>query len=264
MFLKRWSSLLHILISFEWKRMKYFKMDFVINFLGKVMFLLTNLLFWYSLSSAGYELPGWTYQNVIIFIAFSELFYGLDGAVFSMASRFWRYIYSGNLDCGLVRPIDPRVRFLLLNIDYVGLVCTFIEFMTILLFAHADLSFFAVVLGVIFVLWANVILSIIRSCMSYLAFWHGKMEAISEVSDAMSTFNKYPLVIMPKPVIELFKILLPFYFFSTMEAELVNQMIGVKEGIFSVVAFLVCTMLWVVLNNIVWKKGLIRYEGLNG
>lgn len=264
MLLRKYVSLLKIAGKFELKRIKYYKIDYVINLFGKVMFLLTNLLFWRVLSNIGYELKGWEYKDITVFIAFSELFYGLENAVFSMSSRFWRYIYSGNLECGLVRPVDTRIRFLLLNVDFVGLICTIIEFVAILLICHINQSVLCIIAGVILVLCSNIVLSLIRLCMSYTAFWHGRMDAISEFADSLNTFNKYPLVIMPKPVILIFKILLPFYFFSTFEAELVRGMMDAKILLTSLAMFVICLLFWICINNVIWRRGLERYEGING
>lgn len=264
MFLMKFSKIIGILFQMEWKRIKYFKMDVFVAFTSKLMYLLINILFWYSLIHIGYSLPGWTYKNILVFIAFSELFYGLNTSVFSMASRFWQYIYSGNLDVALTRPMDPRTRFILLNIDYIELFFTLIEFIVLLTISGVSIRPIQLFLGVMFTIWANIILAIIRSCMSYLAFWHGKMEAISEISDAMTSFNKYPLVIMPPTLVTAFKVILPFFFFSTMSAQVMNDMVDIKNILISILEIIVSTVMWFVINAYLWNKGLRRYEGING
>lgn len=181
-----------------------------------------------------------------------------------MASRFWYYIYNAILDNTLTRPLDPRVRFIILNIDYVEIILTFLEFIFLLIVSNTKISITSVLFGVIIVIMANIVLSLIRLCGSYFAFWHGKMSAICEVSDALTSFNKYPLTIMPPIIIYIFKFLVPFYFFSTFSAEIVCNLVGIKTISISIAGMIINIILWLVINNIIWKKGLERYESING
>ncbi len=232
--------------------------------ISKVIYLVLNLLFWIIVQKVGFFIEGWEYEDIVVFIAFSELFYGLDGAVFTYASRFWMCIHSGVLDNNLTRPIDARVRFMLLNMDYLNLFLAFVEFIVLLLLSGKRMNALAVVVGVIVVLGANIVLSLIRLCGSYLAFWHGKISAVSEVSDCLTSFNKYPLTILPKPVVYLFKFVFPFYFFSTFSSEIVCFSMDAKRLLISATGFVCSLVLWSVLNKALWKKGLKRYESING
>jgi ABC-2 type transport system permease protein len=235
-----------------------------LDVISKVTYLALNLLFWYIIQEAGFSMEGWEYEDIVVFLAFSELFYGLDGAVFTYASRFWMSVYAGSLDNTLTRPMDARVRFLLLHVDYLSLVLAFVEFAVLLLFSGKSLNFLSVLFGVFVVVGANLILTLLRLCASYLAFWHGKMSAVSEISDCLTSFNKYPLTILPKPLVYAFKFVFPFYFFSTFSAELVCFTMETTEVLISGAGFAVLLVLWSVLNKILWEMGLKRYESILG
>ena len=264
MFLKKLYNIIKILFLFEWRRLKYYSLDYVLDVISKVIYLALNLLFWYIIQEAGFSMEGWNYGDIVVFLAFSELFYGLDGAVFTYASRFWMCVHTGALDNTLTRPLDSRVRFLLLNVDYLSIILAFVDFTVLLLFSGKSLNVVGVFFGVLVVVGANLILSLLRLCASYLAFWHGKMSAVSEISDCLTSFNKYPLTILPKPLVYAFKFVFPFYFFSTFSAELVCFTMEVTELLVSVVGMAVLFVLWSVVNKILWEKGLKRYESING
>ncbi len=264
MSLKKLFNIINIMFLFEWRRLRYYSLDYILDVSSKVVYLGLNLLFWYIIQEAGFTMEGWGYRDIVVFLAFSELFYGLDGAVFTYASRFWMYVHGGVLDNTLTRPMDSRVRFLLLNVDYIGIILSFVEFTVLLLFAGNGLHVIGILFGILVVVGANLILALIRLCASYLAFWHGKMSAVSEISDCLTSFNKYPLTILPKPLVYVFQFVFPFYFFSTFSAEIVCFPIGTTELVISGAGFLFLMALWSAANQFLWEKGLERYESING
>ncbi|WP_313134216.1 ABC-2 family transporter protein [Anaerocolumna sp.] len=264
MFWMKSRELNKILLKFKLSRYKMFKIDTILNLLNSFTYLLANLLFWYLITDTGFFIKEWTYSNILVFIAFSELFFGLDSSLFYMVSRFWRMIYSGALDSQLTRPLDPRLRFILLNINYIGALNSFITFIIILIVSQSNLNISLIFVGAIIVIISNIILALIRFVLSYTAFWLGKMDAISELADCLTGFNKYPMIIMPKTIKILFKTLLPFYFFSTFSAEIVIQKIDFTTFIYGAMGILCNLIFWSIINSIVWKKGTARYESLNG
>lgn len=264
MLLKKINRVIKILIYFEYRRGIYFPVDTITTILSKILYLTINLMFWYFLIDSEYMIKGWTYSNIIVFIAFSELFYGMDGSIFSVSSRFWRIIHTGQLDCLLVRPLDPRLRFILVNIDYISLVSTLVEFTVLLLLSGLHIDFWSVLLGILIVILANLVLLNIRFLLSYMCFWHGRMDAITEISDSFNIFNKYPLTIMPKGLKILFQFFLPFYFFSTLSAELVVGFLAPLELFTVLIGLVLNFVLWVFVSDYIWKKGLEKYESIHG
>lgn len=264
MFLKKLYNIIKILFLFEWRRLKYYSLDYVLDVVSKVIYVAFNLLFWYIIQETGFSMEGWNYAEIIVFIAFSELFYGLDGAVFTYSSRFWICVHTGALDNTLTRPLDSRVRFLLLNVDYLSIILAFVEFMVLLLLSGKSLNIVGILFGVLVVVGADLVLSLLRLCGSYLSFWHGRMNAVSEISDCLTSFNKYPLTILPRPLAYIFKFVFPFYFFSTFSAELVCLKMGAAELMVSIAGMAVLFVLWYVINKILWEKGLKHYESING
>lgn len=264
MFFEKLYSIGKIMLLFEIKRFKYYPLDNVLKVVTKIIYVVINLLFWYVVGELRFTMEGWTYRDMIVFLAFSELFYGLDAAVFSNVSRFWTYIHAGSLDNTLTRPLDSRIRFIILNVDYLDILLTFVEFLALLFVVNEHRNILMILVSVLVVIGANFLLSMIRLCASYLAFWHGKMNVVSEISDCLTSFNKYPLTILPKGLRYLFKFIFPFYFFSTFSTELICFSIDKQEFVISVLGFVSLFILWISVNNILWNKGLKRYESING
>ncbi|MEG0805762.1 MAG: ABC-2 family transporter protein [Lachnospiraceae bacterium] len=264
MYLKKFTRIIKVLLGFEVRRYQYFVTDTLLGVMSKIFYLLINLFFWWMVMDTGYNIQGWSYGDILVFIAFSELFYGMDNAIFSIISRFWRVIHSGSLDIHLTRPMDPRMRLILINIDYMGLLTTIITFVFLLMVSGKSFQVVSILGGILIVLVANVILAFIRITLSYIAFWHGKMDAVTEIADSLSSFNKYPLVIMPKIAVVVMKFVVPFYFFSTFSAELVIHHLDIQSFIIGIVGIGCNLIIWYGISTFVWKRGLKRYESISG
>lgn len=246
------------------RRFQYFKCNTILNLLSSSIYIVANVLFWYCVSDAGFLITGWSFSDVMVFIAFSELFYSIESALFLVASRFWRVIYSGALDTLMTRPLDPRVRFIILNVNYTQIIHAGIKFIALLILARRSLSISLVLAGVLIVLVANSILAIIRLCFSYSAFWLGKMDAMSELADCITQFNKYPLTIMPKVVKMVCTFVFPFYFFSTFSTEILIHKISHQSILIGGIGMLFNILLWGSINKVLWNKGREKYESIHG
>ncbi|MCL2841003.1 MAG: ABC transporter permease [Defluviitaleaceae bacterium] len=267
MCLKRAIDLTIIMLKMSFNRAKMFKADSIMGIISSVTYLSANILFWVVVMTAPtFALEGWSFQNIVMFIAFSELFFGLDGAAFTMSSRFWRVIYSGSLDALHTRPMDSRLRFIIVNIDFVKIVTAFISFMILILVSGVQIVSHLplLVIGFIFVVLSNIVLSLMRLTLSYAAFWLGKMDALSEVADCLTWFNKYPLVNVPGVASLLFRTILPFYFFSTFPTEVSAGMLSHSDIVLGLLFMSLCIVFWVIIHGMVWKRGLRKYESVNG
>ena len=80
----------------------------------------------------------------------------------------------------------------------------------------------------------------------------------------LNQFNKYPLTVMPYAIKAIISIVFPFYFFSTFSAEYVcNSVLSMSLGsVF--IGIIVNSVLWWIINKIIWRLGRERYEGING
>lgn len=252
------------MVHFRIKQYKLFKVDSIMSLLSNIVFLIGTILFWFFVTDAGFVVNGWTYNEILVFIAFSELFYGFEQNVFSVASRYWYIIYGGVLDCQLVRPFDSRKRFILLNMDYLGLVLTFVKVAIIIYISGFKFRVINFLISVLIIFLSNYVLMLISFSISYSAFWLGKMDSLSKLCDCLTKFNKYPLVILPVAIRVIFMTVLPFYFFSTFSAQYILNKLSLKNTMIFLLGLLLNIILWSILHKIIWMKGRGRYESLNG
>lgn len=261
---KRTYLIFKVLFKFRIRIMKTFKLDSILAMASNIILLLGSILFWLLISESGFDLKGWSYSDILVFIAFSEMFYGFEQNVFASASEFWRVIYMGVLDVQIMRPFDVRLRFLLMNVDYLGLFLSFIKVGIIILVSGSRLSLGKILLAISFIFMACYVLMLIRFMVSYLAFKYGKTEVVTQLCDSITKFNKYPLVIFPVVIRIIMTVALPFYFFSTFPAEYVLGKVTGVNILYMLCALLGNMVLWTVLNNLAWRRGRINYESLNG
>ena len=61
MSLKKLFNIINIMFLFEWRRLKYYSLDYILDVGSKVVYLGLNLLFWYIIQEAGFTMEGWDY-----------------------------------------------------------------------------------------------------------------------------------------------------------------------------------------------------------
>jgi len=264
MYYQRLKNLTISLFRIRIYRLKEFKFDSVVGLVTDLFYLAANLVFWMFIFNSSYSIEGWDIHYIFVFLAYSELFYGLDSSIFSIASRFWLYVVTGTLDTFLVRPMDPRIRIVLLNVNFIGIIKSIVVFTILLILSGVDMNIFIILLGVVIVIVSNFVLMLIRLVLSYLSFKFGRVDAVTELTDSLVMFNKYPLTILPKSLIVIFKLVLPFFFFSTFSAIINIESSFSFDSMYSIIMLLGCLVFWVIINKVFWKWGLSRYESYNG
>jgi ABC-type uncharacterized transport system permease subunit len=87
----------------------YFRVSFFLKVLSGLVRAATMLVFWRGVLALSPKFLGWDEGSLMVFMAASELFFGLHLAFMSISGRFWAYIRTGMLDVYLTRPCDPRL-----------------------------------------------------------------------------------------------------------------------------------------------------------
>lgn len=232
--------------------------------ISNITFLLGSILFWYLVTSVGFNLEDWTFSQLLVYVAYSELFYGFHQNIFGIASSYWKFIYTGALDVQICRPMDTRYRLIFLNADVGGLIFTFIKFIAILCISQEELKIMWVLIGIIIVFLASITFAMMQFLLCYVAFWLHKVDAIVEISENLTLFNKYPLDIFPFALRWLFTVIFPFYFFSTFSAKIVLGKYTIIQIVCGVFLAICNCILWLIINKIVFQRGRMRYESIQG
>ena len=246
------------------KRALYFKLNFILNVITNLMFVFMSILFWKVIYDNKYVIPGWDFKNLIMFTGFAELFFGIKNGFFATSSRFWVLIVTGRLDTLLVRPINPKLRVLIANTNIMEFVKGLAIFLSLLFLTQDNIHVGKLLIAVLMCFIAAINFALIEFCISYIAFKYGRVDAVMEIIDAMTLFNKYPLNMFPRSVFLFFVFVIPFSFLSTIPAMVgVGNMGWPMIGKFAIVLTII-TVLWFAIDNYLWKKGLKKYESYNG
>lgn len=262
--IKRYIDVFIVAVSINLKKLKYFKGNFAFELISNIIHIFIMLIFWDSLIKNNYFIPGWNWGQLVIFTAFSELFYGMKFAFTAAGSRFWELIVIGRLDTYLVRPIDARFNFIVKNLKLEQLIKVLPGFVILVLISGIKIRLVPFLIGVLICMIAVVLLTLLELCIGYSSFKLGRVEAIVEFIDALMQFNNYPLTILGNVTKTIFTVAIPFMFFSTIPTQLVTDMLGIKELAFVIVSLIFVITLWVIIDRVLWRKGVDNYESYNG
>lgn len=241
-----------------------YKRDFIFMSASHVAFLLGSILFWYLVTNVGFAVKGWSFSQLLVYVAYSELFFGFHQNLFAIAASYWKFIYSGALDVQILKPMDTRFRLIFLNADLGGMVFTFVKFGVILWVSGERIQVLSMLAGIFVVFLASLTFALIQFTVSYSAFWLHKVKAIVDISENLTLFNKYPLDIFPVMFRGIFSVIFPFYFFSTFSAKVVLNKWTPKEVALGVGLMVVNLAFWFWINKIVFRRGRMRYESIQG
>ncbi|MCX7871538.1 MAG: ABC-2 family transporter protein [bacterium] len=256
-------DLIKIFLKINFKRMKYFGFNTFVDLITNSFYILMNILFWQTIYSNNLSIS-WNFNDLLVFLAFSELFFAFKNGFFSSTTKFWNIIISGKLDVYLVRPVNPIFRVIIANLNLMEFFKGLLLFIILLFFSSVKVRPFFLFIGLLMCFIATLIFSIIELMFSYLAFKFGKIELVFELIDSMIRFNKYPLNILPKLLYYIFIFIMPFAFISTFPALITIGKIKAIKAVGILVLSVVLAGVWCYLNNMLWEGGLKRYESYNG
>lgn len=262
--LKKNIYMILIALKLHIKKIKYFKVDYGFMIISNIIQVLIMIVFWDSLYNNNLILPNWDWSHLMIFTAFSEMFFGLKSSFTMAGSRFWTLIVSGKLDSFLVRPIDSRFHFIIRNFRPEFLIRTIPSIFILITISGLTLKPMAFLFGIIVCGIGVILLTLIELCIGYTAFKYGKVDAINELIDSLLQFNSYPLTIFGKVLTSIFTFIIPFMFFSTIPSQIGTNMLGSKELIMAILSLLFVSSIWLGLDNFLWRKGIENYESYNG
>lgn len=189
------------------------------------------------------------------------MFMALKRGLFPVTGKLWRFIFTGQIDTYLTRPIHPTVLFIVNNIHLEFLIAPLPTILFLFWKSQTIWSGESLIIGSFIVFIAVIITVLLELSASGLAFWFGNISAIDEIVDSFLQINKYPLTLLNQGWQVIFSIVLPFMFNATVPSQIAS---GLKVSTLSVTGGVVSILLWPVLVYFVWKEGRRRYEGYGG
>lgn len=247
------------------RRVVAFRASFALDVLSSLAFVLISVTFWQVIYARVSHLPGFTLGQTFLFLFFVELFFTLGMSVFVGSGKFWVSINTGRLDIYLTRPGDPRLLLTLITMRLDNLLRA-VPSLTLLLglavHHHATFSLPTLLAGVVITALGATAYAFLQMASSWVAFWAGRAQVLDELTDSMTELTQYPHTIFPKFLQLALTTVLPFGLAGTQPSLLAaGSAHSLLTGI--AVAAAVATG-WLVLQHLLWKKGLHAYESSNG
>lgn len=250
-----------------------YRANVYMEMLGGIVTMLLTIALWYSLYSISgqVEIGGYTLPMMITYVI------GV-GFVENILHRTWQGdramndINSGTLNNYLLKPMSPLaywfVNDIALKILMFGFVSVTIAIVAVVfspfMVLPASLSHFAVFFVLIFL--AAFLHFFFFHITSMLSFWLGITWGVSfilRVSMIVATGGLVPLELFPDIVREIF-LFLPFQYFGYAQMQVFFGHFSGEDILWQVVGIVAWTMLFILLSQYIYRKGLQAYGAYGG
>lgn len=241
--------------------------SFLIELLTTALWMLVYLGFWNVIFNRLGHFQGWTFASIVVFVGFQELFFGFSQSLFKGAQLYYYFIHSGRLELFLTRPIDPRLSAIANNIDPYQMMRSAVMF-TVFMVAAARLGFHFslpyLLGGMVLALLAAIAKALFALCVNYVAFWWDNVDALHELLGAFDHFLRVPLTVMPSALQLFFTLVLPYTFAATFPALLSGGTVSAGQALLPLLALAGSITGLFLLQTVLWRLGLKRYDGRGG
>lgn len=257
--------LIAIAIRLNLKRLRAFRASLVLEVGASLSYAAITAIFWNVIYRRVQPLPGWSLGQTFAFTALIELFYAVTMSVFVATGKFWGAIISGRIDIYLIRPTEPRLLMGLLAIRLENLIRA-IPSVTLLAALAGVYGFRPTVTSVLAALIVTALGTCAYACLqmagSWASFWLGRTQVLDEITDSFTEFTQYPHTVFPPWVRLALLTVVPMGLAATEPALLLSGM-SIRPMLVIGGAVAV-TLAWWVMQELLWKRGLRRYDSYGG
>lgn len=256
------ARLIRAVLEMKTREQLQFRTSMVADFSSSLMRNIIQVLFWWVLLHGDARLVTWSFGEVMLFLAFTELFTAVQRGLLYGVSQFHNVIHAGQLDVYLTTPLDPRLHALLAFSQPLFFVRSLPSVVMYLAFAVASGATLhpSLLVALLLMLCGTWIYTELQLLIGFTGFWLGQVEGITYLMNSVWEALRYPTSIFSGSVYLILTYLLPIGYAATLPARatLHTDWVGplLALGTSLTVAFL-----WHVLQDVTWKRGMRRYEG---
>lgn len=250
-----------ILMSFDYKLTMIYKVNFVVGFIKKFIFLIINIFLWSFFT-----------QNVLettIYFLIIQLFSSFFTS--DVAEKLSYSISSGSIANELILPIDLRKKMLYESFGMLkfNLIYSFIPTLLILAFVYikynvaiVSLSPLLIIILIINTIVVYLILYLIELCVGLTAIKTVYAWGVINLKNSLFLLlsgSVIPLFVFGQKFIDIYKYTF-FYNIYFFNVELINNTLTVNEAIFSL--FVQCCWLIIIyiMHEYIYKKAIGQIE----
>jgi ABC-2 type transport system permease protein len=247
------------------RRQAEYKVGFYVFLLNQLFSISLWLIFWKILIDRIGDFGDWTYELIVLLTGFVAVNAGM-WLTFIYIWRLPGEILSGSLNSHLIKPVHPFLHMLCkwLNLRSFPRLIMGVAIITFAII-YFDLPFTIptiIVAGLTSLLsFLAVFLPLAIICLS--AFWIGRAEFLRDLFVELFVFQNYPLTEVPSAFIFVFTFVIPLIFSGTIPV-LVLTKYSIPHSLRLLLLLLFIVTIQILLFNVLWRKGLRRYESFGG
>lgn len=252
-----------------WQRNLNYRFTILAYRIGEISEVLVLILMWSAIYSSGTTtVKGFTQTEMITYI--------LMGNLFSVAVRNFlpgfvsRDINEGRLSMFLVRPISylkyiffhEMGRSLLAILVSIASQLIVVVFFLNKIYSNTDWRY--LILLILMITLAFILELMIGFLIGTIAFWTDEVDGIDSTLSRVKKFfsgGYFPLNLLPASLSAI-SLYLPFAYSFYMPALLYLKKISFAEGLHGILVEVVWIIILSIIINIVWRRGLKRYEAV--
>lgn len=243
------------------KSMIIYRGDFFFSLFSDVVWSVAGLLIMQGIFGNGSSIGSYTYNEVAFMYAYSLTSLGIYYVFFrNVANISEKYIYEGNLDRLIVRPINTFFQIVLekFSIDkggdlVVGIILLVVYGNKISVLWDVKTLFVLIIL----LLCSSLIYLEINSIYAVSSFWLEDRYGLSGCLDSFRIFVKYPIDIYNQALRFILTFFLPYAFTAFYPA-----MVFLKGRSEYIALTVLMTIIFAMILYVLWKKGIRRYSSI--
>lgn len=247
------------------RRQAEYKVGFYTFLLNQMISVSLWLIFWKVLINRIGDFGEWSFELVVLLTGFVAINAGM-WLTFIYIWRLPGEILSGSLNSHLIKPVHPFLHMLCKWLNLRSLP-RFIMGVAIIIYVlinyevpYTAVSLLLAGLTSMFSFLA-VFMPLAMICLS--AFWIGRAEFLRDLFVELFVFQNYPLTEFPNAFIYVFTFVIPLIFSGTVPV-LVLTKLSLTKSLLLLLLLVVLVAIQIYLFNLLWRKGLRRYESYGG
>jgi len=251
-----------------WQRALTYRFTVLSYRIGEIGEFLALILMWTAIYDGSDTIRGFTLQEMITYILVGNLFYSMVRNFLSTIVA--RDIKDGRLSMFLVKPINYFHYIISQEIGRISLATimsilsqaiVIIFFLNIFIW-NTDVRYLLLIL--VMILFAFVIELLLAYLIGLIAFWTVEIAGLHATIDRIKKFfsgGYFPLSLLPLGFIKV-SFLLPFAYSFFVPAQLFLKKIDLATSLRGLSVQIIWIILLYGIIQIVWTRGLKKYEGV--
>ena len=247
------------------KNILIYRLDFLFVALSDFLWSLIGVLMMLGIFNYVPNFNGYNFDEVMFIYGFSLLSLGIYYIFFSNISNLPdKYIYDGELDRVLVRPINSYAHILLdkFSLDKCGnLISGSIIISVMWNRLGLDVNFLNIMMLVLLVICSAVVYLSLFTIFSCVSFWVNDRFGITGPLVTMRLFAKYPIDIYNNVLKFTLTWVLPYGFTAFYPSLYFIEGHNINMAKLAPITIVVA-IVWLMLATMIWKIGLKRYSSV--